>query len=85
LEAAASGDQTRVVEEIGDLQFAVVNLARHLKVEPEPAMQTANEKFERRFRAVESRLVELGIDPVCATLEQMDRAWDEVKAAEKSR
>lgn len=83
-DAMASGDQGHIAEEVGDLQFAVVNLARHLQVEPEPAMQMANRKFERRFRAVEVALKALGIDPEQASLEQMDAIWDQVKAAEKA-
>jgi len=79
----AAGDQAHIAEEVGDLQFAVVNLARHLKVEPEPAMQSANRKFERRFRAVETTLQSMGIAAEEATLEQMDAIWDQVKAAEK--
>ena len=82
-EAMAAGDQAHIAEEVGDLQFAVVNLARHLKVEPEPAMQSANRKFERRFRVVETTLQSMGITAEEATLEQMDAIWDQVKAAEK--
>ena len=82
-EAVAAGDSAHISEEIGDLQFAVVNLARHLKVEPEPAMQAANRKFERRFRAVEKTLVDRGLAVEEASLELMDEIWDQVKAAEK--
>lgn len=83
-EAIAVGDQAHIAEEIGDLQFAVVNLARHLNVEPEPAMQAANLKFERRFRAVETELVRRGLTPQQADLELMDQIWDQVKLAEKA-
>ena len=83
-EAMASGDQTHIAEEVGDLQFAVVNLARHLQVEPESAMQMANRKFDRRFRAVEITLKSMGVTPEQASLEQMDAIWDQVKAAEKA-
>ncbi|MBL4621829.1 MAG: nucleoside triphosphate pyrophosphohydrolase [Immundisolibacteraceae bacterium] len=83
-EAMEAGDQAHIAEEIGDLQFAVVNLARHLKVEPEPAMQSANLKFERRFRAVETELNRLGIATEQADLELMDQIWDQVKLAEKA-
>ena len=82
-EAMVEGDQAHIVEEVGDLQFAVVNLARHLKVEPEPAMQSANLKFERRFRAVEVELARRGITAELADLELMDQIWDQVKLAEK--
>lgn len=83
-EAVAAGDLAHIAEEIGDLQFAVVNLARHLKVEPEPAMQAANRKFERRFRAVEKTLSDRGVAVEDASLELMDEIWDQVKAAEKA-
>jgi nucleoside triphosphate diphosphatase len=83
-EAVAAGDLAHIAEEIGDLQFAVVNLARHLKVEPEPAMQAANRKFERRFRAVEKTLSDRGVAVEDASLELMDEIWDQVKAVEKA-
>ncbi|SFC11777.1 ATP diphosphatase [Marinospirillum celere] len=53
-EALASGDQAAVVDEVGDFIFASVNLARHLKVDPETAVRSTNRKFERRFREVEA-------------------------------
>ena len=84
-EAMVAGDPAHIAEEIGDLQFAVVNLARHLKVEPEPAMQAANRKFERRFRAVEQALQAQGVAVADASLQLMDELWDRVKAAEKAR
>ncbi len=83
-EAVAAGDLAHIAEEIGDLQFPVVNLARHLKVEPEPAMQAANRKFERRFRAVEKILSDRGVAVEDASLELMDEIWDQVKAVEKA-
>ncbi len=84
-EAIAAGDVAHIAEEVGDLQFAVVNLARHLEVEPEPAMQAANRKFERRFRSVETILAQQGLSCETATLEQMDAIWDQVKVAEKAQ
>jgi len=70
-----------VAHEIGDLLFAVVNLARHLKVEPENALRLANSRFEARFRYVEAALAAEGRHPSDATLEELDKLWDEAKAA----
>ncbi len=78
------GDAKKLDEEIGDLLFAVTNLARHLHVEPEGALRRANAKFERRFRAVEARLRTAGTDPAQAGLARMEAAWSAVKAAERS-
>jgi MazG family protein len=64
-----------VEEELGDLLFAVSNLARHLGMSPEVALRRANEKFERRFRAIEPRIVADG----SMQIEQMDELWEEVK------
>jgi MazG family protein len=78
-EAVASGQTAAIEEELGDLLFSVVNLARKLGVESEAALAAANEKFIRRFHAVENRLVAAGKELGKATLEEMDAAWDEVK------
>lgn len=78
-EAVASGQTVAIEEELGDLLFSVVNLARKLGVESEAALAAANEKFIRRFHAVENRLVAVGKELGKATLEEMDAAWDEVK------
>ena len=69
--------------EVGDLLFAVVNLARHLKVDPEAALRSANAKFERRFAHIERRLAEGGRTPDGAGLDEMERLWDEAKAGER--
>jgi nucleoside triphosphate diphosphatase len=69
-----------VAEELGDLLFAVVNLARKLGVEPGQALEKANDKFTRRFGAVERLAAERGLVLGRATLAQLDRLWDEVKA-----
>lgn len=71
-------------EEIGDLLFAVTNLARHLEVEPEGALRRASVKFERRFRAVEAILKAEGQDPATAGIDRMEQAWTQVKIAERS-
>ncbi len=82
-EAAAMGDKAEIAEEIGDLLFTVANLARHLDVDPEAALAAANRKFERRFKAVEQALSAVGRSPEQSDLEEMDRLWDEAKAAER--
>jgi ATP diphosphatase len=81
--ALASDDREHAKEEVGDLLFAVVNLARHLSVDPDSALRAANGKFERRFAAIESALAVKGRTPDQSTLEEMDRLWDEAKAAER--
>ncbi len=78
-EAIASGDKAHMEDELGDLLFSVVNLARKLGIESEPALAAANEKFTRRFHAMESHLREQGHELGQHTLEQMDTAWDAVK------
>lgn len=72
-------EKERVREEMGDVLFAVVNIARHLGVEPEAALKTTNRKFRRRFRHVESGLREQGRTPDAATLEEMEALWQEAK------
>lgn len=69
-----------VEEELGDLLFAVVNLARKLGIEPGQALEKANNKFTRRFGAVERLAAERGLVLGRATLAELDRLWDEVKA-----
>ncbi|MFZ1103072.1 MAG: nucleoside triphosphate pyrophosphohydrolase [Hyphomicrobiaceae bacterium] len=73
----------KVEEELGDLLFAVANVARHLMVDPEAALRAANGKFTRRFRAIEEKLAALGRTPAQSTLAEMDALWDEAKAEEK--
>ncbi len=80
LKAARGGREAE--EEIGDLLFAIVNLARHLDVDPESALKAANRKFRRRFAHVEARLRESGRQPADATLPEMDALWEEAKARE---
>jgi nucleoside triphosphate diphosphatase len=80
----ASGRHDRAAGEIGDLLFAVVNLARHLQVDPEAALRQTNLKFERRFGAIERALAERGRSPKNATLAEMDALWDAAKAAERT-
>ena len=70
-------------EEVGDLLFAAINLARKLDVDPDAALNAANTKFERRFRAMESALRGTGQDPASASLEVQEAAWIAAKRQEK--
>ncbi len=79
-EVTAAAPKPRLEDELGDLLFAVANLARKLGVDPEQCLRGTNGKFERRFRHVESRLAEQGRRPEQASLEEMDSYWDEAKA-----
>jgi nucleoside triphosphate diphosphatase len=78
------GSQEALSGEVGDLLFAAVNLARHLKVEPEAALRGANAKFERRFSYIESRLAEGGRTAESASLDEMEGFWAEAKAWERA-
>ena len=78
-EAMAKGDQDRIEEEIGDLLFAVANLARKTKVDGEVALRRATRKFITRFQKVEGVLRDLGRKPEECTLAEMDAIWDEIK------
>jgi ATP diphosphatase len=69
--------------EVGDLLFAVVNLARHLNADPEAVLRATNAKFERRFASIEQALALRGKTPQQSALAEMDALWDEAKAAEK--
>ena len=77
--AAGDIDQARLTDELGDVLFAVANLARHCKIDPEAALRSTNDKFERRFRHIERRLAESGRQPADATLEEMEALWQEAK------
>lgn len=72
-------DRDAVAEEIGDLLFTVVNLARKLQVDPDAALATTNAKFRRRFRHVEERLTADGRSLAGVELEELDRLWEEAK------
>jgi MazG family protein len=72
-------DHTRVREELGDLMFAVTNIARHLKVEPEAALKLTNRKFRRRFGYIEKKLQERGQAFDATTLDEMEALWQEAK------
>ncbi|MBU3887300.1 nucleoside triphosphate pyrophosphohydrolase [Methylosinus sporium] len=72
-----------VAEEIGDLLFAVANLARHVGADPEQALRGANAKFERRFGFIERALAAKGTSPRESTLDEMEALWQAAKAAER--
>lgn len=82
LESARAGDVTpEVAHEVGDLLFAVVNAARHLRVDPERELRVATHRFRDRFHHVETRLAERGKTPSQSTLDEMDVLWNEAKRA----
>ena len=76
---AGTVDHARLTDELGDVLFAVANLARHCKVDPEVALRATNDKFEKRFRYVEKRLAEQGRKPADASLNEMEAFWQEAK------
>ncbi len=80
----ARDDAAKIREEFGDLLFVMANVARHLKIDPEAALRDANAKFVRRFRRIEQALAEQGRVCEDATLEEMDRLWDDAKDAERN-
>jgi tetrapyrrole methylase family protein/MazG family protein len=81
-EISEGGDPDRLEDELGDILFAVVNLARFLHVHPEQALQRTNAKFRRRFHHIEARARELGRRLEDMTLEEMDGFWNEAKTLE---
>ncbi|HEX8852710.1 MAG TPA: nucleoside triphosphate pyrophosphohydrolase [Pyrinomonadaceae bacterium] len=78
-EAQTEAQQARVREELGDLLFAVTNIARHLGAEPEAALKLANRKFRRRFLHIERGLAERGRTLDAASLDEMEALWQEAK------
>jgi ATP diphosphatase len=78
----AAGNGAAAGAEVGDLLFAVVNMARHLDADPEAVLRATNRKFERRFAAIEHALAGRGKTPPEATLEEMDDLWNEAKELE---
>lgn len=82
LRQAIAGNETEhIAEEIGDLLFAVVNLARHLDVEPETALKRTNRKFRERFKFIEQELAKQGRSLDDADLAEMDTLWNKAKAS----
>lgn len=85
VEAIAGGDRAAIQEEVGDLLFACVNLARFVDVDSETALRAANRKFEQRFRFIEAELAECGQRPEDVSLDIMDALWNEAKRVERLR
>ena len=75
-------DRRALHEELGDLLFAVAQSARHLGLDPEAALRTANAKFERRFRHMEAALGQEGLTPADVAMTHLDRLWNEAKKAD---
>jgi len=84
LQAMADGDAQALEDEVGDLLFAAVNLARHLKQDPENVLRRANRKFERRFRFIEQALRDSGRPIEDCNLDELDALWGEAKRQEKN-
>ncbi len=83
LDAKDAGAQARVEDEFGDLMFSLVNLARHLSVDPEEALRKTNRKFVRRFQAMEEEYREEGRDLADSSLEELEEAWQRAKATDR--
>lgn len=81
--ADTENGRERVREELGDLLFAVTNIARHLEVEPEAALKLTNRKFRRRFHFIERALKERGRSPAESTLDEMETLWQEAKRSDE--
>ena len=81
-EIDAKGSEERLADEVGDLLFAVANLARRLELDPEQALRGTCRKFERRFRRIEERLADRGLTPAEAGLDAMEEEWQAAKREE---
>ncbi len=77
-------DQDKIEEELGDLLFSVVNMARHLGKDPEQALAKANHKFTRRFKAVETKVTQKGLVLQECSLDELDLEWESVKLDERN-
>ncbi len=82
-EMDADADELRLMDELGDLLFAVTNLARKLDVDSEQALRSSNMKFERRFRYIESQLLKKGKTPKDSDLDEMNVLWNQAKEMER--
>ena len=81
--ALASGKNNEIREELGDLLFVIANVSRHLHIDSESALSESADKFESRFRYLETELAKIGKSVHDATLEEMDILWEQAKVAEK--
>ena len=81
-EIAADAPKARMVDELGDVFFVLVNLARHLDIDPETALRSTNAKFERRFHSIEAELAAKGRTPAEASLDEMEALWQAAKQVE---
>jgi MazG family protein len=79
LETHAASEGSRIEQEVGDLLFVAVNIARFLRIDPETALRKTNQKFISRFQHIEHRLREAGRDFSQSNLEEMERFWQEAK------
>lgn len=84
-EIRQGSDAARLSDELGDILFAAVNIARHLKIDPEAALRGTNGKFERRFAYIEQRLMAAGKSLNDSSLAEMDALWDEAKSNETEK
>jgi len=82
--ARLAGVREPIEDELGDLLFVLVNLARFVKVDPEQALRKTNAKFRRRFGYVEEKLAERGASPADSNIEEMESLWQQAKAAERN-
>ncbi|NTE86395.1 nucleoside triphosphate pyrophosphohydrolase [Agrobacterium rubi] len=82
-DALADGKPEKVADELGDLIFALVNIGRHVKTDPENALRGTNTKFRRRFRHIETSLADNGETLEAATLQRMEELWQSAKAIER--
>jgi len=80
--AIAEDDRLRIEMEIGDILFSAVNVARHMSVDPESALEKTSQRFEERFARVQATLADRGADIRDCSIEQMDEVWEQVKRAE---
>lgn len=85
IEARATLPYANQVEEFGDLMFAMANLGRHLKIDPEEALRGANRKFQGRFEYIEDALETNGRTPKQSNLMEMDRLWNQAKIMERKK